>query len=258
MWELDSEESWAPKNWCFWTVVLEKTLESPLDCKEIQAVHSEGDEPWDFFGRMMLKLKLQYFGHLLRRIDSLKKSLMLEGIGRKRRRGRHRMRWLDGFTDSMNVSLSDFRELVIYREAWRAAIPGVAKSQKQLSDWSDLIWYLLLVLMLWSLCSGLHFLISQALFQSILSDMNIATPAFFRSPLAWNTFSQHSTFKLYVYLGFRWFSCREHIKESGLVTILQYFLCHLSIHLSIPLSNAQSIFFLVAFVLNCRHQYVSP
>ena len=94
IWELDCEESWAPKNWCFWTVVLEKTLESPLEHKEIQPVHSEGDEPWDFFGGM-LKLKLQYFGHLMQRVDSLEKTLMLGGIGGRRRRGRQRIRWLD-------------------------------------------------------------------------------------------------------------------------------------------------------------------
>ena len=103
MCELDCEEGWAPKNWCFWTVVLEKTLESPLDCKEIQPVHSEGDQPWDFLEGMMLKLKVQYFGHLMRRVDSLKKSLMLGRIGGRRRRGWQRMRWLDGITDSMDV-----------------------------------------------------------------------------------------------------------------------------------------------------------
>ena len=81
MWELDCEESWEPKNWYFRTVVLEKTLESPLDCKELQPVHSKGDQPWVYFGRMMLKLKLQYFGHLMRRVDSLEKTLMLGGIG---------------------------------------------------------------------------------------------------------------------------------------------------------------------------------
>ena len=136
MWELDHKESWALKNWCFWAVVLEKTLKSPLDFKDIKPVRPKGDRSWTFIGRTDAEAE-QYFGHLMRRADSFEKTLKLGKIEGRRRKGWQRMSWLDGITDLVDMSLSKLQELVIDREVWRVAVHGVTNSWTQLSDWTD-------------------------------------------------------------------------------------------------------------------------